>query len=101
MTHTRLVSVLLAMSIVVALVAIGTAAYALDHDDLQLRLLAASCWTLGLVTLPMVPRGAFLRHAPRIDVQSAAREIAHGAGLSFGEEHLSFWRATMAVVLRY
>ena len=23
------------------------------------------------------------------------------AGLSFGEEHLSFWRATMAVVLRY
>jgi len=24
-----------------------------------------------------------------------------GAGLSFGEEHLSFWRATMAVVFRY
>ena len=23
------------------------------------------------------------------------------AGLSFGEEHLSFWRATMAVVFRY
>ncbi len=23
------------------------------------------------------------------------------AGLSFGDEHLSFWRATMAVVIRY
>jgi len=24
-----------------------------------------------------------------------------GAGISFGDEHLSFWRATMAVAIRY
>ncbi len=32
--------------------------------------------------------------------QSVGRNVPN-TGLSFGEEHLSFWRATMAVVIRY
>jgi hypothetical protein len=32
--------------------------------------------------------------------QSVGSNVGN-AGLSFGEEHLSFWRATMAVVIRY
>ena len=32
--------------------------------------------------------------------QSVGQNVGNG-GLSFGEEHLSFWRATMAVVIRY